>query len=315
MAITFDKTGLTNGNTALTFIDSALRGVGQVMLQNNSYAGVLFLLGIAINSWLLALGVLLGALISTFVAHILQLGKDDIRAGLYGFNGALVGLAVLIFLAPNALTFLTLVLATAFSTVLTLALNRLLQTFAIAAFTAPFVFISWVLFLSNARFARLESTQLLPTAGLPSIGVVEGVVTPQTVLEGTLNGIGQVFFQGSVVTGIVFLVALLVSSRLSAVMALLGSLAGVLVAWLWGASEAAIHSGAFGFNSVLVGIALAVFLPKFAAREMSLTLLAVLITPFVFAALSAALEPIGMPALTFPFVLVTWLFLLALKKA
>lgn len=40
-------------------------------------------------------------------------------------------------------------------------------------------------------------------------------------------------------------------------------------------------------------------------------LLATVVTAIVFAAISAALEPLGVPALTLPFVLVTWLFLLA----
>lgn len=40
-------------------------------------------------------------------------------------------------------------------------------------------------------------------------------------------------------------------------------------------------------------------------------LLATIAIAVVFAAVSAALEPLGVPALTLPFVLVTWLFLLA----
>lgn len=40
-------------------------------------------------------------------------------------------------------------------------------------------------------------------------------------------------------------------------------------------------------------------------------ILAVATTALVFAAASAALEPLGMPALTSPFVLVVWFFLLA----
>lgn len=41
------------------------------------------------------------------------------------------------------------------------------------------------------------------------------------------------------------------------------------------------------------------------------TLLATVATAVVFAAVSAALEPLGMPALTLPFVLIVWLFVLA----
>ena len=37
----------------LRFVDSVLRGIGQVMLQNNSYTGVIFLAGIFYNSIIL----------------------------------------------------------------------------------------------------------------------------------------------------------------------------------------------------------------------------------------------------------------------
>ena len=79
----------------------------------------------------------------------------------------------------------------------------------------------------------------------------------------------------------------------------------------WPAAGPAIRAGVFGFNSVLVAIALAsVFL---APSRMSITyaLLGATATPFVAAAATAALAPLGMPALTLPFVLVTWTFLFA----
>ena len=78
-----------------------------------------------------------------------------------------------------------------------------------------------------------------------------------------------------------------------------------------GAAEPAIRSGAFGFNSVMTAIALGgvcFVLDKAAA---ACALLAAIATAIVFAAVSAALEPLGMPALTLPLVLVVWLFVLA----
>lgn len=50
MIVQFTSTGLSveeGGwfHRLLGFFDSVLRGVGQVMLQNNSYTGLLFLLG------------------------------------------------------------------------------------------------------------------------------------------------------------------------------------------------------------------------------------------------------------------------------
>ncbi|MGE0582353.1 MAG: urea transporter [Steroidobacteraceae bacterium] len=316
MSLRFSTTGLAWDDASpppflAGFVDSVLRGIGQVMLQENSYAGLLFLGGIFWNSPLFALATFVGATVSTATALLLGIDRVAVRAGLQGFNGALVAIALLYFLQPNALTWACVVLAAASATVLQSALARLLGTWKLPVLTAPFVFVSLCVFLATARFGRLESTQLLPTAGLPRAVAVEGVVTATTIGEGLFNGIAQVFFQGNVVTGLLFALGLLVSSRVAFIAALAGSLTGLFVAWGMGAAEPAIRAGAFGFNSVLVAIALGgVFFARDVA-SIAYATLATIVATLVFAAVSAALEPLGMPALTLPFVLVTWCFLAA----
>lgn len=296
--------------TLPSFIDSVLRGIGQVMLQNNSYAGLIFLVGIFYNSAVLGWAALLGAVASTATAMLLGAERSRISAGLFGFNGVLVGIALLYFLEPELLTWGYVVLAAASSTIIMAALLNLLGTWNIPTLTAPFVITTLLFILACARFGRLHSTDILPTAGLPKSAAVEGVVTASTLVEGLFNGVAQVFFQGSVITGLIFIIGLLLSSRAACSAALLGSLLGMLVAWGLGAAEPAIRSGAFGFNCVLTAIVFAGFMVINVASVAYATL-AVIATAVVFAALSAALEPLGMPALTSPFVLVAWLFLLA----
>lgn len=317
MAIRFSSTGLVVGDTAAAyslpaFADAVLRGVGQVMLMNNAWTGLLFLTGIFLNSALFGAAALLGTAVGTATALLLGADRASIRDGLFGFNGALVAIALIYFLEPDALTWGCVVFAAAGSTIVMAAMVSLLDAWKIPALTAPFVFTSLCFFLATARFGRLETTDLLPTAGLPQTATVEGVVTAATVGEGLFNGIAQVFFQGSLLTGIVFAIGLLVGSWRACLAALAGSLVGILVAWGMGAAEPAIRAGAFGFNSVLVAIALGtVFLAPGRAATFAYALLATVATPVVFAAVSAALEPLGVPALTLPFVLVTWLFLFA----
>lgn len=312
----FSSTGLAVDANAplphpLAFADAVLRGIGQVMLQNNSYAGLVFLAGIFYNSTLFGLAVLVGTATSTATALLLGADRAPVRDGLFGFNGALVAIALLYFLQPDALTWAYVVCAAAVTTVLMAALLRLLAVWQMPVLTAPFVFTTLCFVLACARFGRLHSTQLLPTAGLPQGARVEGVVSAATVAEGLFNGVAQVFFQGNVVTGVIFTVGLLLGSRLACAAALLGSLAGLLVAWAMGAAEPALRAGAFGFNPALTALALcSVFLVPNAASA-AYGLLAALTTAVVFAAVSAALEPLGMPALTLPFVLVTWVFVLA----
>ena len=304
--------GATVPRRAATFVDTVLRGIGQVMLQNNSLTGLLFLLGIFYNASVFGWAVLLGTATSTATAMLLGVERAQVRAGMFGFNGALVAIGLLYFLDPNLLTWTYVVLAAASTTVVMAALLRLLGTWNVPALTAPFVFTTLFFVMACARFGRLQTTGVLPTAGLPrAASTVEGIVTVSTVLEGLFNGIAQIFFQGNMVTGVIFALALLISSRIAGVAALLGSFTGIVVAWVMGAAEPAIRSGAFGFNSALTAIALVSVFFVLDVASAVYALLATVVTVVVFAAMSGALEPLGMPALTSPFVLVVWLFVLA----
>ena len=294
------------------FIDAVLRGIGQVMLQNNSYTGVLFLLGMFYNSVVLGTAVLVGTAASTGAALLLGLDRGQLRAGWFGFNGALTAVALLYFFQGDARAWVYVLCAAVVSTVLMAAFLRLLAAWQLPALTAPFVFTTLCFVLASARFGQLRATEHLPTSGrLPQGASLEGVVGPATFAEGIFNGVAQVFFQGNVVTGIIFTLGLLVGSRVAASSALLGSLAGLLVAWGMGAAEPAMRVGAYGFNSVLTAIVLCNLVLVPSVSTAAYALLAALATAVVYAAVAAAFEPLGLPALTLPFVLVSWMFILA----
>lgn len=313
----FSRTGLVYNNQSplssfYIFIDSVLRGIGQVMLQNNSYTGLLFLMGVFYNSLLLGCAALLGSVVSTLSAKLLGVERSSLEAGLFGFNGVLVAIALLHFLEPSWITWGYVVLASASSTVIMAAMLNIVKTWNIPTLTAPFVLTTLLFILACARFGQLHSTGTLPSAGLPSTVInIEGIVTLSTILEGLLTGISQVFFQGSAITGLFFIAGLLISSRIICLAAIIGSLLGALVAWGMGAAEPAIRAGAFGFNNVLTAIVFGGGIFMLNKSTIIYGILAVIITSFVYAALSAALEPLGMPAMTSAFILVVWLFILA----
>ena len=80
------------------------RGIGQVMFQNNALSGIIMLIGIICNSWQLAILAVAGTVVGTIAASLLNYDKEDIRAGLYGFNGTLVGIAIGVFMEINILS-------------------------------------------------------------------------------------------------------------------------------------------------------------------------------------------------------------------
>jgi urea transporter len=315
-ALRWTRTGLeitqgTGPALLLGLLDNVLRGIGQVMFQNNSYSGLLFLLAVATQSWVLALALLLGSAAATLTAAWLGAEHAPIRMGMFGFNGGLVALALLVFLQPSALTWGCALLAAAASSIVMAWMQRTCAIWKLPALTAPFVITTLCCFLAVARFGRLEPTGLMPTAELPQAATVEGVVTLTTLLIGVFKGVGQVFFQGSVISGLLLLAGLLWASPRAGIAAVLGSAVGALVAWGMGAAEPAIRAGMYGYNSALVAMALSCVFLRPSAATYAYALLAAAITPFVAAATMASLAPLGMPALTLPFVLVTWVFVLA----
>ncbi|MCB6179957.1 urea transporter [Rhodobacter sp. Har01] len=314
MTMRLSRTGLAEGGSApglwlAEFIDSTLRGVGQVMLQNNAYTGLVFVLGVFCNSTVAGVAVLAGSMASTLAAMILGAERALVRAGLFGFNGALVAVALVAFLRPEPLSWLCILLAAAFSTVVFAALLALLDTWKLPPLTAPFVFVTLSFVLASRHLSQLPPEELLAAAVVPDVTALSASM----LAEGVLNGFAQVFLQESPVTGAVFAFGLLIGSKRAFAAGIAGSLIGLLVAWGLGASIPALQSGLFGYNGVLVAIGFGSTLCPWSRNHLAHVLAPSIATPLVYAVIATALEPMGLPALTLPFVLVTWLFLLACK--
>src|SRR5512141_1505500 len=105
---------------ALRFVDVNLRGIGQVMFQDHPLAGLLFFIAIGWGSFAggvpqVAIGGLVAVIAGTATAQWLRVDDADLRAGLYGFNAYLVGLALPTFMAPTTSMWLCVVLGAAVS--------------------------------------------------------------------------------------------------------------------------------------------------------------------------------------------------------
>jgi urea transporter len=315
--------GMVEANPVLTVVDTLLRGTGQVMFQNNPLTGLIFLAGIFVNSGKLGGLGILGLAASTLTAYLLGADRALIRNGLFGFNGILVGIGLAFFLNYNGLLIGYVILGGALSTVAMMALANLFSVWDMPALTAPFVLTAWLLLFAVLLFANLRPTALiapaapdvrvLPPTDLRAAATGVGAIglTPTNMTNALFRGIGEVMFQDKLATGVIFLFAIFVNSRISALFALLGTALGALTAWTVGASGIAIFHGLYGFNAVLCAIALGGLFYVLTWQSAIYALIAAIISALVFAAISVFLAPIGMPALTAPFVLVTWIFLLA----
>ena len=122
-------------------------------------------------------------------------------------------------------------------------------------------------------------------------------------------------FADSVIVGLLFLAGIAITSFRGALMALSGAIVGVAVPVLLGADKTLIEMGLYAFNPILTMMAIGwVFLTPSMGTAM-LALLAGILTIICQAGLANFLAPIGLPTLTFPFVLVMWMFLFAASKS
>jgi urea transporter len=307
---------LCGSSRILRFVDINLRGVAQVMFQNNPLTGAFFLAAIGWGSYAggvpqVAIAGLLAVVVATLTAQWLRVDEASLAAGLYGYNGILVGLALATFLAPGPLLWVYVVLGAAISVVAMLGIANAVKPWGVSALTFPFVLVTWLLLLATYGFSGLIGT------ALPSGNVVTAFQPYETspvrvvdLVQGVLLSISQVFLKGSGVAALVLLAGLAVSSLAAAAFALAGAILAVLTAHLFGAESELITGGLLGFSPVLTAIALGTVFYQPSLRVAAYTALGTVFTVIAQAALNVALTPFALPALTAPFVLASWIFLL-----
>jgi urea transporter len=302
-------------SSALRFLDINLRGIGQVMLQDNPVSGALFLAGViwgacAAGMPRIALAGVVAVVAGNLTAKWLRVDRASLHAGLFGYNAVLVGLALATFLGPGPLLWVYVVLGAAVSVVVTLGTMNVVKGWG-GALTAPFVLVTWLLLLATYGFSGLAGTAL-PAGGVvtPFESVAATRLGAGAFVEGVLHGISQVFLKGNLVTALLFVAGLAVNSVAAAAFGVGGAIIAVVTAHCFGAESDLVVGGLLGFSPVLTAIALGTVFYQPSARVAAYAALGTVFTVVAQAALNVALTPFAIPALTAPFVLVAWLFLL-----
>lgn len=295
------------------FPRTCLRGIGQVMFQDNMWTGLLFLAGIIWGAYeegqgTVAWGLILGAVVSTLTGYLLQLPDQNGANGLWGFNGCLVGAAFPTFMGNTPMMWIALVLCAAFSTWVRTGMDNVLGRWNMSSFTFPFVLSTYFFLLSSRLFAGMPPEFM----GSPELPAGDGGILNLefgNLVIYWLKGIAQIFLINSWVTGIFFLAGLAVSSMRAAIWAAISSALALLVVIVWAGPAKDIASGLYGFSAVLTGIALGATYCNNKPITWIWTILGVIMTVFIQGAMNAFFAPMGLPTLTGPFCVATWMFL------
>lgn len=309
---------------ALAFVDSCLRGVGQVIFMNNPLTGFAVLVGYFVASPSLFASAAAGAVVSTATAQLLRFDRALIRAGVYGFNGTLAGAAMAIFLVPSwKAGFIGSVIGLAIMASITMAaLAALLGAVELPALTLPFNFVTIPYLWATSAVIGIERAPILEALPLaemvePTLRLLpEGPALPAAaaILELGLRGVGQLFLADDAISGLLILIGIVVCSRIAGIVAIVGSLVGGSVGLLLGADGFAIAHGWWGYNAYVTFVAISGVFFVLDWRSAIFGLLGAIAAAILYGGLSRLLGGWGAPALTLPFCIITLVFLLVRRS-
>ncbi len=260
-----------------------LRGISQIMLQNNPLTGILFIIGVLLFSINMALGLILGSTFGFLSAKLLKYDETDINSGIYGFSASLVGAGLIFFFETNIYLWIFIIIGSFLATFL----QHFFIVKKIPVFTLPFVLITWLFLYIINNFLHFT----------PSIYLNYSIDNINQFAYALL-GFGQVIFINNIISSLIFFIAIYISSPISALYSLLAAVfSGILATLFLIIPEQAIASGLFSYNAILCAIV-------FADIKLSAGFW-VIISTILATIISVIMYKFQLIALTFPFVLAT----------
>jgi urea transporter len=280
------------------------RGISQIFFQPNGWCGLLILAAFATADWRMAVLVLVGAASSTVAALLLRLRLDEITIGFHGFCGALVGAASFAALGAGWAGTIATAAGGLACTPVAVGMAHLLsrpglKQFNLPVMTAPFCIVAGLIFWLT--------TPLRPAAPLPE--PVDADVV-QDFGRSLLSNVSQVVLVDSAVAGGLILSGLFIAHWKVGVAALVGSALESLIAVATGQEMESLYHGLLGYSGVLTAIALAVVFLRGTWQPWAAAVFGVVLsTPLAY-----LLHAIAIPVYTWPFILATWMVLVAVKS-
>ncbi|WP_439862770.1 urea transporter [Pseudomonas antarctica] len=267
--------------TCPDWAEALLNGFSQIFLQRHPLCGLLCLLAILTGAKALLGGALLGGVAGLLTAQRRGYPKAERQAGLYSYNGVLLGLLISQHFAWSALLPPLILACGGLSAILTRQwLKHAAQPDDLPAYTAPFVGLGWLLMgtVPESTFVLTEPDTL-------------------SLLTAPFTGLAQIMLMDQPVAGALIALGLLLANRRAALWALIGASAGVLIALLLDEPASALL-GLHSYNPALAALALSQ-----SRRQPWLPLLGILLAII----LTPGFAALHLPALTAPFILACWL--------
>src|SRR6056297_136724 len=217
--------------TAKEILHSILNSYSQVFFSTSKTLAV-FLVIISFFDYGAGIGGLVAVLIANALAWGLGYNAYYLRSGLYGFNALLVGLGVGLFYQPSPELYVLVLVSAVTCFFLTVVFQGVLGKYGLPYLSVPFLIAIWIVALSANSLSALNLSErgifvyneLYSVGGKSFVNFYDFLEKsiPSSFIRIYFHSLGAIFFQTHLLAGIIIAVGLLIYSRITFVLSVLG---------------------------------------------------------------------------------------------
>ncbi|MEY3413059.1 MAG: hypothetical protein RIQ70_1749 [Bacteroidota bacterium] len=257
------------------------------------------------------------------MASWLGLHESMIKNGSYSYNSLMVGLVLGVNFQFSAVFILILALGSFLSLVITSWMGIVLHKYKVPYLSLPFLITIWIMLLATRNYENLHLSErgiytmneLYHSGGNFYLYLNDKLNSFKIPLfwEVYFKSLGAIIFQYNIVAGFLIAVGLLIYSRISFSLSLLGYATGFLFYNFVDGSFNELIYGYIGFNFILLAIAIGGFFLIPSLKSYLLVVVCTPLTAILISSMSNLFLPMQLPIYSLPFNIVAILILFILN--
>ena len=309
-------------NKVKSVVFSIVNSYSQIFFSDGKLLGLALLIVSFFNFNAGLSGVI--AIVSTHLtAYLLGLNRNKIISGLYGFNSLLVGLGLGLYYQFSWQFLLLVIFSAVLTLFITVVVEAVLSKYSLPFLSIPFLFGIWVVSMASRHYGALEISEygvysyndmvllggdnlLNSHLSFQNLGIADSIKL-------YFVSLGAIFFQYNIYAGIFIAFALLINSRISFLLSLVGFYSAFLYYQIIGANLGELDYGYIGFNFILTAIAIGGFFVIPSIYSFLITILLIPILSILVTGTSEVLNIFQLSTYSLPFNVVSLSFLLVLR--
>ncbi len=303
----------------LSFLGSSiLNSYSQVFFSKKRLFAILILIATFLNPELGIWG-LLGVLFTNSLAYVLGFNKHTIQEGLYGLNSLLVILGLSVFFKVNFTFIFVFLTINIFTLILSIGFSNIMAKNGLPFLAFPFVISIWITFYVMNSYTNLEVDEgtvyflndIFKIGGSSFVEIYEAYdnIPLPNIVKGYFKSLSAIIFQFNWIAGLLISIGLLIASRISFLLSVIGYLTGYLYFVVVGENIQNLQYGYIGFNFILFAVAVGAF---YFISKKRIHFAVIVLTPvlgLLITGLSGFLSIFNLPVFALPFMIMTTLII------